>query len=856
MSYLRCGTEQRRIAVENSETLNGIDYLEVFINKSNDNKYHSLILLGCFKDLPELGAKNVAIKGGIRIRNVQAKWAMRADMVMASLADKTDPIISDLGGKELQIIKGISSANLRRTLVIRPDGIGDFTIYSLHLQDTDDPMSPPANFDLPLSKVDFSFKVDCSSEYDYTIKHSCPPTIFDSPLIDYMAKDFASFRRLMLDRFSTIIPDWKERSPADLGIVLVELLAYVGDNLSYYQDAVATEAYLGTARKRISARRHARLLDYFVHDGCNARTWVCFEISGDLAKSYLLPRGTALLTSGTDDNVVVEKEKFDEDVQKGSEVFETMHPVLLYSSHNEIYFYTWGDYNCYLPKGSTSATLIDNSLNLKVNDVLIFEEVLSPSSWNASDRDLSHVHAVRLTGLKKTLDHLKNISLVEISWGDKDALPFALCLYEKDLPRGSTNQDNKLRVSVARGNTVLADNGHTLLTKSIQNGNEKISVTESLGSTPEQGQFRPRLSYGPLTFACPYDENKPALFALNYGPSESMPCITLKGETDLLGSYQDWSPAPDLISLDEFDRKFVVEIESDGTAYLRFGTGESEGGKMPLNSTAGTKNLFYAIYRKGNGTKGNVGSETITRIRKDNDIQFDTSIIKKIRNPLAARGGVEPESIDEIKQYAPYAFLKQRRAVTAKDYEETLMQHPEVQRAHATLRWTGSWYTVFIAIDRKGGLGIDKRFKSDILEFIRPYVLAGRDIKILEPSYVALYIKMQVRVKQNHYRSIVKQKLYSIFSNGITERGSKGFFHPDNFTFGQSVYLSQIYSTAMKVEGIEQVTVQSFQRWSKPDKEGLDQGYVSIADSEIARLDNDPNFQENGEIQFVFVGGL
>ena len=36
----------------------------------------------------------------------------------------------------------------------------------------------------------------------------------------------------------------------DVGVMLVDLLAYVGDQLSYYQDAVATEAYLGTARQR------------------------------------------------------------------------------------------------------------------------------------------------------------------------------------------------------------------------------------------------------------------------------------------------------------------------------------------------------------------------------------------------------------------------------------------------------------------------------------------------------------------------------------------------------------------------------------------------------------------------------
>ena len=68
---------------------------------------------------------------------------------------------------------------------------------------------------------------------------------------------------------------------ADVGldsIALVELLAYTGDYLSYWQDSAATEAYLDTARQRPSVRRHARLLAYAMHDGCNARTWVHFTV--------------------------------------------------------------------------------------------------------------------------------------------------------------------------------------------------------------------------------------------------------------------------------------------------------------------------------------------------------------------------------------------------------------------------------------------------------------------------------------------------------------------------------------------------------------------------------------------------
>ena len=81
---------------------------------------------------------------------------------------------------------------------------------------------------------------------------------------------------------------------------LVELLAYVGDQLSYAQDAVATEAYLGTARRRASVRRHARLVDYFMHDGANARAWLVFETQADRGNvaAPAVPAGTPVVAGG------------------------------------------------------------------------------------------------------------------------------------------------------------------------------------------------------------------------------------------------------------------------------------------------------------------------------------------------------------------------------------------------------------------------------------------------------------------------------------------------------------------------------------------------------------------------------
>ena len=74
----------------------------------------------------------------------------------------------------------------------------------------------------------------------------CPrlPNIAARVTIDQLfGESNASFRQLMLDRIAVLSPEWQERNPADVGIALIELLAYAGDYLSYRQDAVATEAY-------------------------------------------------------------------------------------------------------------------------------------------------------------------------------------------------------------------------------------------------------------------------------------------------------------------------------------------------------------------------------------------------------------------------------------------------------------------------------------------------------------------------------------------------------------------------------------------------------------------------------------
>jgi len=102
-----------------------------------------------------------------------------------------------------------------------------------------------------------------------------------------------------------------------------------------------------------------------------------------------------------------------------------------------------------------------------------------------------------------------------------------------------------------------------------------------------------------------------------------------------------------------------------------------------------------------------------------------------------------------------------------------------------------------------------------------------------------------------------------VFSNRVLPDGRLGFFHPDNFTFGQFIYLSQIVSTAMGVQGVRWVDTNDtppspnhFLRWGEVSHGETAAGRIAMARLEIARLDNDPSQPENGKIDFLMEGGL
>ncbi|WP_328429412.1 putative baseplate assembly protein [Streptomyces sp. NBC_00443] len=441
-------TTSRRSKVRAAQ-LGGIDAVEV----GDDGLLLTVTFLG--KAPHGLGPENVRVDGGRRITGITA--------VDVSVEREEDPELDD-------------------RLYVTLDRAGDTSRYRLSLVETD-PYGRPGTepyrgFDQRYHSAAFAFRPDCPTPFDCKEEEQPASDFPSTPVVDYTARDYDTIRKLLLDRLALTTPDWVERNPADLGVTLVELLAYTGDQISYQQDAVATEAYLDTARRRVSVRRHVRLIDYAMHDGCAARAYVAVETAGD----HTLAPGTYRFASvdvrtldphdrpepGT---VIDETDLGDLDERGSVEVFEpvvTADPLELRVAHNAIRLWSWGGEVCTLSKGATSATLRDDwvdpetcrerRLDLRPGDVLVLEEVKGPRTGTPGDADPSHRQAVRLTSVTPAVDRIEDQPVLEVSWAAADALRFPLCL----TTRGGRDCLPVDDVTLARGNVVLVDHGRTL----------------------------------------------------------------------------------------------------------------------------------------------------------------------------------------------------------------------------------------------------------------------------------------------------------------------------------------------------------------------------------------------------------
>jgi hypothetical protein len=806
---LFCQDKRRRDLVLRKPGLNGIDYLEVIGDP------------GCGKQLALTFLKPA---GGLQLTtaNVLLTGDTAIDVLAVQSATDENPY----------------------TVTIDLGQTGDFARYTLALVTSAQDPDPPQGIDPQLANVGFSFKAGCPTPVDCLPVQCCPATPLAPPDIHYLARDYDGFRQAMLDRMAVLLPTWDETHAADIGVTIVETLAYAADRVSYLQDAVNTEAYIGTARSRISLRRHARLVDYQVSDGANARAWVCLTAAAD---GVTVPPQTQIYPLVVGLSPSVDPDSYSAGLLAASPgpVFETLEALTLHTEQNQMELYCWGDGQCCLPQGATEATLSGAFTTLKAGQVLIFQEVMGPLTGDAADADPTHRWAVRLTAVTATRDPVNRAALLtSIAWAAADALPFPLCLSSvTDAAHGSRVLS---AVSVALGNVVAADQG-------VWTYGESLGVVPAAPEAPVTGigcncstvpgaaaprpHYEPTLANQPLTFAVPYDAGAPASTFLAPDAAQAQPQITLTSSD----GGPNWTPIEDLLEQHDTFRGFIPEIEWDGTAHLRFGDGTY--GAAPETGLG-----FAATYRTGNGTAGNVGRDALAHVL------FSGPGIAGVDNPLPGGGGVDPETMLHIQQYAPFSFQTQLRCVTAADYGTMAQTLPGVQQAKGTLRWTGSWYTAFVSVDPTGMW--TTQLQSSVKTSLNGLRMMGTDLVVEQAELVGLKIGLSICVAANYFQGDVYAALWQLLVTGDTCTGTPGLLSAANFQFGATVYASPIIAAAQGVPGVVSVQLIVFARMDAPAAPGtLPPSYLSFGPLEIPCCNNDPDHIDRGRLVLALDGG-
>jgi len=724
----------------------------------------------------------------------------------------------------------VDGRTVMRLEVIRP---ASFAHHRLTILDP----NVPTRIDPFFSSDVFSFQANCPPGIDCEPDEPppFPETYVDFP-VDYTARDFVTFRRALLDFASQRYPHWQDRLEADVGIMLVEVLSALGDEMAFYQDRIANEAYLETATQRLSLRQHARLVNYEPFDGSAATTWI--DVTVNAGSAGIIPAGARI--GDADGRVIFEI---------GTGLFDTT-DYAVDAARNQFLPYFWDEDDTVLPGGSTFLDVRDDVVGaVNVNALLLLET-------NPADPSDPAVRLlITLESAVAAVDPLTGDAYTRLTW--REPTPYLI---------------DKINIDI-RGNILPATAGET---RRLEFSIGTPTVTADATPPPRAIQRRGADGTPIYRFSLPDSDilNLSRLYNAERGGYQ--PEIRVYG-AEWGGS--DWRPVVDGggIPADEWawrasflgassslasDTHFTLDDGMRGRVagypvlgselihedYLtglgwtiRFGDGEF-GALPPVG------NVFVVDYRVDVGE--NLPRHVLTRFLPDP--LLNVSFVTAITNPIEATGASPAESAESVRLNAPEAFRAVTyRAVRPEDYAEAVERLAWVQRAGAVMRWTGSWRTIFVSADPSDAFEISTAQLTDMHAQIDRFRQAGQDAQARPPKYADIDIDISVCADSFVYAGMVKEAVQTALI------GEGGFFSPDNFTFGTRLYRGALEAAAANVYGVLAVESIRIRRrgWFEWREFGFDELFYDAGIDAVIRVGGERLYPEHGTLHVNVRGG-
>lgn len=318
-------------------------------------------------------------------------------------------------------------------------------------------------------------------------------------------------------------------------------------------------------------------------------------------------------------------------------------------------------------------------------------------------------------------------------------------------------------------------------------------------------------------------------------------------------TYNKEADAPYLLKLKQVQRRFVTRFINSGSLQIEFGAGATQNNDeeivpnpdnvglglpferdklttafSPLNfiftNTYGIAPYNTTLtfrYLTGGGVESNVEAGTLT-ILNDSNFTFinpnlsNTALADQIfnsvssNNPLAADGGQDGDTVEELRLNAVGNFQNQLRTVTKEDYLIRTLSMPSnlgtISKAFATPvkineYKPGELPTILdlyvLTYDTNGNLSTASNLiKQNLSTYLAEYRMINDSIKIKDAFIINIEVIFDIIVLPNFNNNETITKCIESLTN---------FFATDKWQINQPILFSDLYILLDKVEGVQTV---------------------------------------------------
>jgi predicted phage baseplate assembly protein len=216
-------------------------------------------------------------------------------------------------------------------------------------------------------------------------------------------------------------------------------------------------------------------------------------------------------------------------------------------------------------------------------------------------------------------------------------------------------------------------------------------------------------------------------------------------------------------------------------------------------------------YRTGGGRQGNVQAHTLQFL------QAAVPFIERVTNHQAARNGTDAESLDQAVLRVPQFLRTRDRAVTAEDFETLTHQVGAVARVHClTPPDSGSAGTVRLLVVPQANLDeieqgihpsqfeLNLPLRQRILKNLDERRLLGIQVQLAEPNYVGVSVQVQVGLEPAYNHPQAQQAILSQIRTSLYRflNPITGGVEGTGWSFGRPLYPSDIVALLQQTSGI------------------------------------------------------